>query len=110
MLASFIVPQQASHNACSHSHPPPPAPALHLPCLTPFPPSLPLPGQAKTASDKRHGDPEMGGLTSGEKATLSRGQTPKSLEGNPEKQEAADRYLAMKRGEKGVEEEEEEED
>lgn len=90
-----------THPPCAH-----PAPAS----LTLFPPSPTPPGKAKTASDKRHGDPEMGGLTSGEKATLSRGQTPKSLEGNPEKQAAADRYLAQKRAEKGVEEEEEEED
>jgi hypothetical protein len=50
--------------------------------------------QGKTSDvDKRHGDPEYGGLTSGEKAALSRGQTPKGVSEDPEKAAGAERYM-----------------
>lgn len=49
-----------------------------------------------TDVDKRHGDPNMGGLSSGEKAALSRGQEPKGVREDSEKREAAERYMAEK--------------
>jgi hypothetical protein len=53
---------------------------------------------ATTDTDKRHGDPEYGGLTSGEKAALSRGQEPKGVQESEAKREGAARYLAEKHG------------
>ena len=57
------------------------------------------------------GDPEMGGLSSGEKAALSRGQEPKGVRESDEKREAADRFFSENQGGKqsstGQEEEEE---
>lgn len=54
----------------------------------------------------------MGGLSSGEKAALSRGQEPKGVRESEEKREAAERYLSEKgkRTSGGEEYEEEEED
>ncbi|KAL4452378.1 hypothetical protein ABPG75_008040 [Micractinium tetrahymenae] len=54
---------------------------------------------ATTDIDRRHGDPDLGGLSSGEKATLTRseryGDEVHFLEGAPkEKQEAAERFKA----------------
>ena len=76
----------------SHLHPPS-GPTTH--------PAAGHHSKAKTTEahvDKRHGDPEMGGLTSGEKAALSRGQTPKSVKEDEtgEKAKAAERYLKEK--------------
>ena len=51
-----------------------------------------------TDIDRRHGDPDLGGLSSGEKAALSRGQQVKSVEESQEKKEAAERYMAQKHG------------
>ncbi|PSC68501.1 plant MCA23-20 [Micractinium conductrix] len=56
--------------------------------------------QGKTSDvDRRHGDPDQGGLTSGEKSAVSRGYMPKTAEGDEGKQEAAQQYAQ----EKGVE-------
>jgi hypothetical protein len=51
-----------------------------------------------TDVDKRHGDPNLAGLSSGEKAALSRGQEPKGVQESEEKKEAAERYMAQKQG------------
>lgn len=45
-----------------------------------------------TDTDKRHSDPEYGGLSSGEKAAISRGQMPKGVQEDKEKKEAAMKY------------------
>lgn len=53
--------------------------------------------QGKTTdTDKRHGDPEFAGLSSGEKAALSRGQTPKGVKEDESKAQAAEQYLKEK--------------
>ncbi|KAI7838278.1 hypothetical protein COHA_007932 [Chlorella ohadii] len=54
---------------------------------------------ATTDTDRRHGDPDAGGLTSGEKSAVSRGYIPKTAEGDQSKQEAAQQYAS----DKGVE-------
>jgi hypothetical protein len=51
-----------------------------------------------TDIDRRHGDPEYAGLSSGEKAALSRGQEPKGVQESEEKREAAERYMSEKQG------------
>ncbi|KAI3429859.1 hypothetical protein D9Q98_010170 [Chlorella vulgaris] len=50
-----------------------------------------------TDVDRRHGDPEQGGLTSGEKSAVARGYVPKTAAGDSEKQEAV-QQLAEEKG------------
>ncbi|PRW55903.1 hypothetical protein C2E21_4992 [Chlorella sorokiniana] len=53
--------------------------------------------QGKTSDvDRRHGDPDAGGLTSGEKSAVARGYMPKTAEGDESKQEAAQQYAEQK--------------
>ncbi|KAL4437403.1 hypothetical protein ABPG75_004542 [Micractinium tetrahymenae] len=55
--------------------------------------------QGKTTDiDRRHGDPEQGGLTSGEKSAVARGYMPKTAAEDPQKQEAAEQYASEKGG------------
>jgi hypothetical protein len=51
---------------------------------------------AKNGFPPTAGDPNMGGLSSGEKAALSRGQTPRGVQEDPSKQEGADKYMSEK--------------
>ncbi|GAB4816071.1 hypothetical protein N2152v2_003117 [Parachlorella kessleri] len=57
---------------------------------------------ATTDIDRRHGDPDMGGLSSGEKATVTRaeryGDEIHFAKDNPEKQEAVERFKKEQMG------------
>jgi hypothetical protein len=53
----------------------------------------PIPTVGGQPADKRHGDPAYGGLTTGEKAALSKGQHVHGLDEDPEKAKGAEKYL-----------------
>jgi hypothetical protein len=50
-------------------------------------------GAGGGGEDKRHSDPAYGGLSTGEKAALSRGQMPESVASDPEKKAGGEKYL-----------------
>lgn len=47
-------------------------------------------------ADKRHSDPEYGGISSGEKSALSRGILPETVAQDEEKMRGAEKYMEEK--------------